>query len=311
MGLAVLLSAGEHVGPYRVDGLLGRGAMGHVYLAWSAPLRRHVALKVLLPEVRDDPEARRRLKQEALTVSLLSHPSIVGIHDYSVSGDRAYLAVDLVDGGTLADLLTHPLPLREVVRLLAPVAAALDHAHSRGVLHRDVKPSNILLTRDGRPVLADFGLLKVAGSTTTEVGTVIGTPHYMAPEQAAGAPIDGRADVYALGVVAYQALTGVLPFDRESAIALLMAHVHDAPPPPRSIAPWLSVDVERALLAALSKAPDERPATAGEFIRLLATSGASAAGGWARLRAATRALAASTSAAALVLAFGLRLAGIT
>jgi serine/threonine-protein kinase len=264
--VGILISAGERVGPYRVDGLLGRGAMGNVYLAWSAVLRRYVALKVLLPEVRDDPEARRRFRQEAVTVAQLDHPSIVGVHDYSAAGEYAYLAADLVDGGTLADRLTGPLPLREVIELLAPVAAALDHAHAHGVLHRDVKPTNILLTRDGRPVLADFGLLKIAGSTGTAVGTVLGTPQYMAPEQANGGTVDGRADIYALGVIAYQALTGALPFEGESAVALMLAHVNVAPPPPRSVAPWLSRDVERVLLAALAKSPANRPPTAGEFL---------------------------------------------
>ena len=272
--VGVLLGAGERIGPYRVDGLLGRGAMGHVYLAWSSRLRRHVALKVLLPEVRHDPEALRRLRQEAIMVSRLAHPAILSVHDWDVDGEHAYLAADLVDGGTLEDLLGCPLPPRRVVELLGPIAAALDHAHARGILHRDVKPANILLTRDGRPVLADFGLLKMAGTTTTQTGSVLGTPHYMSPEQASGAPVDGRADVYALGVVAYQALTGSLPFERDSAIALLMAHVHEPPPPPRSIAPWLPVHIEQALLAALAKSPADRPATAGELIARLSGAGA-------------------------------------
>ena len=244
--------------------------MGTVYLAWQESLERHVALKVLPPEVRGDPEALRRLRQEAVIAGRLRHPSIVAVHDYGWDGEIAYLVTDLVEGGTLADRLGRPLPLEEVLELLRPVAAALDYAHGQGVLHRDVKPTNILLTPDGRALLADFGLVKVVGTAQTLAGVVLGTPHYMAPEQASGGELDGRADTYALGVVAYQALTGALPFERETGLALLLAHLRDDPPPPRRLAPWLSSETEAALLAALAKSPALRPASAIEFLDRLA-----------------------------------------
>lgn len=298
-GLQGQLVPGDRVGQYRVDGVLGQGAMGTVYLAWQESLERHVALKILPPEVRGDPEALRRLRQEAVIAGRLRHPSIVAVHDYGWDGETAYLVTDLVEGGTLADRLGEPLPLADVLDLLRPVAAALDFAHAEGVLHRDVKPTNILLSRDGRAVLADFGLVKVVGTAQTLAGVVLGTPHYMAPEQASGGELDGRADIYALGVVAYQALTGALPFEGESGLALLLAHLRDDPPPPRRRAPWLAPETEAALLSALAKSPALRPPTALEFLERLAGA-ATARRTHPRIRGLVRSLGSAAAAVAVL-----------
>jgi len=209
-----LLTGVSRVGPYRVDGLLGRGGMATVYLGYHESLERPVAIKVM-PAAVTGTLALKRLRQEAVTVAKLRHPHILGVYDYGIDRGLAYLVTDLVDGGTLEQRLVAPLDLPEVVAVLAPIASALDHAHGQGVLHRDVKPGNILLRSDGTPVLADFGLVKVlAGSDNpTESNMVMGTPAYMAPEQGTGEDLTLAADVYSLAVTAYHALAGRLPFD--------------------------------------------------------------------------------------------------
>ncbi|MCW8141818.1 MAG: serine/threonine protein kinase, partial [Planctomycetota bacterium] len=251
----------ERIGGYRVLRELGRGGMGVVYLAESLALRRQVALKVLTPG--GDVEAVERFQLEARAVARLRHPHVVGVHEVGRDGPRWFLAMDLVDGESLRARVQRdgPLAPEDAARLLEPIARALHHAHGAGLLHRDVKPHNVLVARDGTPLLADFGLAKDVGADgVTVTGEVMGTPAYMAPEQATAdhARVDRRADVYALGATLYEALTGRPPFVGGSAINVLRQVVEDPPVPPSRLRPGLPRDLETICLTCLEKAPGAR-----------------------------------------------------
>jgi len=251
---------------YQVDRELGRGGMGVVYLARDLALDRLVALKVLPPALAVAADVRERFLREARTAAQLSHPNIVPIHHAEAVEGIAYFAMGYVDGESLGDRLRArgTLPVAEAVRYLREAAWALAYAHARGVIHRDVKPENLLLERGtGRVLVTDFGIARDAtrADNLTRTGHVLGTVHYMSPEQVAGEPLDGRSDLYALGVVGYQLLSGRLPFDGEVATAVLVAHATRPAPSLASVAP----DVPRAVAAVidrcLAKDPEARPAT--------------------------------------------------
>ena len=183
------LEAGTMIGAYRILEQVGRGGMATVYKAYQPALARNVAIKVLPSYLADDEVFRERFRAEAVTIARLRHPNILAVFDFGSQGGVNYIVTEFVDGGTLADQLASPLPAEYVARMLAPVASALDYAHARDVIHRDVKPSNILIARDGTPVVADFGLARMLmGSLPrlTQTGSLVGTPEYMAPEQAGG-----------------------------------------------------------------------------------------------------------------------------
>ncbi len=283
------------LGSYRLLEQVGQGGMATVYRAIQPGLDREVAVKVL-PAILASQESRERFRREARTVAHLRHPNVVTVFDYGEDESVPYLVCEFVDGGTLASRLAAPLPLHEVVSLLRPVADALDYAHHHSVLHRDVKPSNILLTAEGVPVLADFGVAKMLGrvatpaeggtstflNTLTEPGTLQGTPAYMAPEHATGQPVGEAADLYSLAVVAYEMLTGRVPFDGETPLTVLLAHANAALPSPQSLNPELPDAAEAALLRGLAKQPEQRFPTATAFIdaldAALATTALPAAG---------------------------------
>jgi serine/threonine-protein kinase len=256
-------------GQYFVEREIGHGGMGVVYLAREVRLERPVALKVLPPALAARPELRERFLREARTAAQLSHPHVVPIHRVDEAGPFVYLAMAYVDGGTVGDRLRERrvLPPEDVARLVREVGWALAYAHARGVIHRDVKPDNILLDRSsGRAMVTDFGIAHVTGTDgATGEGIVMGTAHYMSPEQASGESLDGRSDLYALGVVAYQALTGRVPFDAPTVHALLARHLTQPPPPLDGIAPRL----ERVILRCLEKSADDRPATGEALADLL------------------------------------------
>src|SRR5262245_24082108 len=227
----------ERLGPYVLLGLLGRGGMGDVYLAHDPALRRQVALKVLPPELADDPELAARFHAEAAAAAAVQHPAVVGVYYHGQDGPWHYFAMQYVPGESLQQRLDRRgrLPLGEALALLEDCLRGLGAAHEAGLVHRDVKPANVLLdTRGGRPraLLADFGLVKrVEGTQHTATGVVLGTVEYMAPEQGQGLPVDGRADLYSLGVVAYRMLAGRLPLRGRSAAELLFKHSFERPPP--------------------------------------------------------------------------------
>ena len=262
------LEPGTEVGPYRIIEQVGQGGMALVYKAHQASLSRYIALKVLPPRLANDPDFLARFYEEAVRVAALRHPNILTVIDYGESNGVTYLVSEFVEGGTLAAQMGRPLPASYVSEVLGPIASALDYAHSRGVIHRDVKPSNILLALDGRPLLTDFGIARMVtpDDDASDLGAITGTPTYMAPEQGSGRPL-AASDIYSVGVVAYEMLTGRPPFEGYTPIAVLSAHQNDPVPPPRSINPDISPAVEAALLKGLARNPDARFRTSGALVR--------------------------------------------
>ena len=265
------LRAGTELGPYRIVECIGRGGMATVYKAHHAALDRFVAIKVLPDFFAEEPEYLERFQQEARSVARLKHPNILDVFDFGQDDGVTYLVLELVSGGTLTDRLGGQMDLQDVVAILKPIAGALDYAHSQGVLHRDIKPSNILIHGDGTPVLADFGLAKMAESARklTASGMVLGTPEYMSPEQAAGQQIGPPSDIYSLGIVAYEMLTGRVPFQADTPVAVLLSHLNSAVPAPHELSGELSRHLEAALRKALAKIPADRFRSASEFVAAL------------------------------------------
>jgi serine/threonine protein kinase len=267
---------GHVIGNYRILGELGQGGMGAVYHAIHVTQGHHVALKVLTPLLANNDDFSNRFLRETEVMRRLRHPYIVQLYEAGRAVGILYIAMELLEGGSLADRLSkgRPLDLSIAVLGLSQVASALDYAHCQGVVHRDVKPSNILFARDGRAVVGDFGIAALAGaSRLTQTGAAIGTPEYTSPEQARGlAQPDGRADIYSLGVVAYQMFTGRLPFERENSWAVLLAHLNEPPPPLQRWNPTVSLAVQTAVLRALEKSPDRRYATMGQFAHAVAAA---------------------------------------
>jgi serine/threonine protein kinase len=248
------------VGRYKIIRLLGRGGMAVVFLAQDLVLEREVAIKVLPPDMSHDTKLIPRFHQEARTAAKLDHPNIIPIYRVESEAGLNYFVMKYVNGRPLDQVLDDgPLPVAQARRVLREAALALGHAHQRKVVHRDVKPANIMLEADGRVVLTDFGISKAAqgSSQLTGTGAIIGTPHYMAPEQAKGLEVDGRADQYALAIVGHQLLTGKVPFDG-TAHSILYKQVFEPPPPVIQVRPDTPKDLSRALERALSKDPEQR-----------------------------------------------------
>ena len=293
------LEAGTNIGPYRVMEQIGRGGMATVYKAHQASLARYVAIKVLPSFFAEDEGFRERFQQEAIAIARLRHPNILQVMDYGQHEGTSYIVTEFVDGGTLADQVGTQLPVDYVVKVLTPIASALDYAHARDILHRDVKPSNVLMARDGTPMLSDFGLAKMVGSMPrlTVSGATVGTPEYMAPEQGAGETLGPAADQYALAVVAYELLTGRVPFSAETPLAVLIAHMHKPLPLPRSVNPALPEAVELALLKGLAKDPGDRYPSAGAMMHAIGEAARTGIAPAAALVAAPTAAPAAAAAA--------------
>ena len=228
-------------GRYSLDRELGRGGMGVVFLARDVALDRLVAIKLLPPSLAADPELRARFLTEARTAAKLSHPNIVPIHAVEEHGDLVFFVMGYVDGGTLGSRVRRggPLPTVELTRAIQEVAWALGHAHARGVIHRDVKPDNVLFEREtGRALVTDFGIARVvAAGDTPPSGAVRGTPQYMSPEQASGGAVDARSDLYSLGVTAFFAATGRLPFESGTVEGFVAKHAAEPAPPLAPLVP--------------------------------------------------------------------------
>jgi serine/threonine protein kinase len=254
-------------GRYEITNLLGRGGMAVVFLAQDLTLERQVAIKVLPPDMTLDTKLIPRFQQEAKTAAKLDHPNIIPIYRVESEAGLNYFVMKYVTGHSLEQMLDKgPLPIELARRVLRDAAMALGHAHKRGIVHRDVKPANIMLETDGRVVLTDFGISKAleGGSALTGTGAIIGTPHYMAPEQAKGHEVDGRADQYSLAVVGHQILTGKQPFEGSSH-SILYKHVFEPPPRIFEVRPDAPADLCAALDRALSKEPEKRFASMEEF----------------------------------------------
>lgn len=260
---------GSQVGQYVIEEKLGQGGMATVYKARHQRLDRLVAIKVLHPAFKDDESFLRRFTREAQVVARLEHPNIVPVYDFAEFEGHPYLVMRYVDGETLKDAESRgQLSLTEINRIAQGVAAALDYAHGQGVLHRDVKPSNILLTKGGGVYMADFGLARMtqAGESTMSQDMIMGTPQYISPEQAKGVKeLDGRTDIYSFGIVVYEMLTGQVPFQSDTGYSIIHAQIFDPPPNPSSLNDKISPQMEAVLLQVLSKEPEDRYATAGEF----------------------------------------------
>ncbi len=259
------------LGRYKVFKELGRGSMGVVYLGKDPTIQRFVAIKTMRLDEIDDhdklQEVKTRFFQEAESTGRLSHPNIVTIFDAGEEDDLGYIAMEMLQGTTLKQWSRKPnlLPLTKMIPILATVADAMDYAHQQGVVHRDIKPANIMLTTDEVVKIMDFGIAKMATSSKTQTNIVLGTPTYMSPEQISGKKVDGRSDIFSLGVVMFELLAGRPPFIADNISALLFAIAHTPHPSVKAIRPDLSPIVKKALDRALQKDPVHRYRRAGEF----------------------------------------------
>ena len=270
------VTPGTLLGRYRLLERAGAGGMSEVWRAEDQTLHRTVAVKVIHDPIAADPTFAERFLREARLVAGLEHPNILSVYDFGTAPlggkDVSYLVMPLVSGGSLKESIRGPVPPAEAVPWLAAIAAALDHAHSKGILHRDVKPGNVLLDACGRPLLADFGLARSADSVSglTATGTVMGTPSYMAPEQAMGKALDARADQYALACIAFEMLTGRVPFKADTPLAVLHQHVSVPPEPVTSFVGGLPPGVDDVLSRGLAKDASRRYGSCTEFVSALA-----------------------------------------
>lgn len=276
---------GQSLGTCAIQRLIGRGGMGAVYLAQQIRPRREVAVKVFMPalllETQQRAEFLARFRREADAVAALDHINIVPLYEYGEQNELAYLVMPYVTGGTLRELLEKRgiLPLNDVVLIIEQAAAALDYAHEQGIIHRDLKPGNILFHADGRVLLADFGLAKIVNeaveptdetpSGITSAGTIIGTPEYFSPEQSTGNLVDRRTDIYSLGIVLYQMLSGHVPFTGATPVAIAVKHTTEEPPSLLQYNSAIPHSVEAVIMKAIAKKPDQRYNNAGELARAL------------------------------------------
>ena len=274
----MLLEAGSSLGPFRIVCLMGRGGMAAVYKAYEPELDRHVALKVLPTAFLHDREFAKRFEREAKVIAKLEHPHIVPIHRFGIDSDIPWMSMRLLRIETLADLLEKGrVGSHRMIAVLSQVAEALDYAHRRGVVHRDVKPGNILFDAEECAYVGDFGIARIAEASIvlTQTGTITGTPQYMSPEQALGKRVDHRTDVYALGVIAYEMVTGRIPFAADNVMALLMQHAREPVPVPAPSE--ASASVVDAILRCLEKDPARRWSSASAFVNALADGFAASA----------------------------------
>ena len=260
-------------GDYEIDRELARGGMGVVYVATEIGLRRRVAIKVLPPALTFGQGAIERFRREARTAAALDHPNIIPIYRVSAGGELLWYSMKLLEGKSLDTILEERerLEFQETVATLDQVADALDYAHQHGVIHRDIKPGNIILDERGRVTVTDFGIAKeIQEASVSASGRLLGTPHYMSPEHYRGSEISGGADQYSLGVVAFQCLGGRVPFDAATAYELLNKHVAEAPPPLSDLRRDLSPNTYTAIDRALAKRPEDRFASVTDFVNALA-----------------------------------------
>ena len=276
----------DSIGRYQIVRELGRGAMGVVYLANDPNIGRAVAIKTIrLAEVHK-PEERERLRErlfrEARSAGMLSHPGIVTIYDVDQQGDLAYITMEFVNGPTLDWVLSQEIAITpsQMFSVLGQTAAALDYAHSKGIVHRDIKPANVMIASDGATKVTDFGIAKITTNEhLTITGTIVGTPHYMSPEQVQGLEVDGRSDQFSLSVIAYEMLTGEKPYTGEHLTTVVYKIVAEEPPAPRRLNTTLTADIENVLRRGMAKRPEGRYATCQEFSMALETA-CTASPGW-------------------------------
>ncbi len=270
---------GKTIGKYQILNKLGSGGMAEVYKGYQENLDRYVAIKFMHAFLSEDQDFLHRFKREARAMASLRHPNIVRVFDFDTYGDSYYLVMEYIEGGTLKERLAAArqakelLPLEQARQIAIEMADALAYAHDRGMIHRDIKPANIMVDREtGKAVLTDFGIVKLAGgqaSAVTVTGALIGTPAYMSPEQALGEKGDTRADIYSLGIVLFQMVTGRLPFDADTPLAVVMKQVNDPAPLPMDFNPNVPLGLQEVILKSLAKNPDDRYQTAAEMAAAL------------------------------------------
>jgi serine/threonine protein kinase len=262
---------GQTLGQYRLVERIGRGGMATVYKAYQPSLDRYVAVKVLPAYLGHDPGFAARFQREARAIARLNHPHVLPVYDSGQEGELSYIVMRYVEGGTLKERLGKPLRLNEAVEIISQVGGALDYAHRQEVIHHDVKPSNVLIDAEGWALLADFGLAKIAEASVqiTKTGVGVGTPAYMSPEQGQGKRVDGRSDIYSLGIMLFEMLTGQVPFEADTPLAVLIKHLTAALPLPREINPDIPEPVERVILKAVAKAPEDRYRRGSEMVEAL------------------------------------------
>jgi ligand-binding sensor domain-containing protein/predicted Ser/Thr protein kinase len=262
------LQPGQMLGSYQITNQIGKGGMATVYKAYQASMDRYVALKVVAGQLTDDPNFMQRFRQEARLIARLEHPHILPVYDFGEADDIPYMVMRFLDAGTLTERLdAGQLALPDIDRIFSQLADALEYAHENGVIHRDIKPSNAMLDKRGDVFLTDFGIAKMleGSSGLTATGAITGTPAYMSPEQAQGQKVDQRSDIYSLGIVLFEMLTGRVPFEAETPLAVLFKQIQDPPPPLSRVRPDLPYTLEPVLLRALAKNPAERYASMSDF----------------------------------------------
>jgi serine/threonine-protein kinase len=261
-------------GRYRIVRKLGSGGMADVYMAEDQQLGRRVALKVLHRRFAEDEQFVERFRREASSAAGLSHPNVVSIFDRGEWDGTYYISMELVEGRTLKDIVREKgaAPPEAAVDITLQILRAARYAHQRGIVHRDIKPHNVLIDDDGRVRVTDFGIARAGTSDITETGSVMGTAQYLSPEQAQGRPVDERADLYAIGIVLYELLTGQVPFDAEQPVSVALKQVSELPVPPANLVPAIPPAIDAVVLHALEKEPDRRYQSADEFIAALETA---------------------------------------
>src|SRR6266566_4225900 len=280
----------RYIGKYRVKSVLGRGGMGAVYLAEQPGLDREVAIKELIQSA--DPVSLRRFLHEAQVMARTSHPNLVQVHDMELMGDINYLVLEFVRGRSLRDWMNQtPLPPPQVFAVMHGVLQALDYAHRHAIVHRDMKPENVLISDEGDVKVADFGIARLTddsggvGGTATKTGTTVGTPQYMSPEQVASSKVDGRSDLYSAGIMFYELVVGQPPFtasDADGPFTLMAKHVQAPPKPPSVFRPGLNPELEQVILKSLSKRPEDRFQSGHEFDDAMSRVADQMCPGWQR-----------------------------
>ncbi len=257
-------------GRYKIIRTIGVGGMAIVYEAIDLATGNHVAIKTLKDSISDNPQALRRFINESKAVAMLSHPNIVKILDVSVKTEHKFIVMEYINGITLREYMTRKgaLNWREALAFITQILLALDHAHMKGVIHRDIKPQNIMVVEGGVIKVADFGIAKIPDAeTVTMIDHAVGTIYYISPEQAKGKKIDSRSDIYSLGVMFYEMVTGKLPFTAENAYAIMHKHINESPTPPTKLNPKLPLGIEQIILLAMEKSVSDRYQSASQMIR--------------------------------------------
>ena len=279
----------RYIGKYRVKGEIGRGGMGAVYLAEQPGLGREVAIKELIQSA--DPTSLKRFLQEAQVMARTSHPNLVQVHDMELQGNTNYLVLEFVKGRSLRDWINaSPIQPPQVFAVMHGVLQALDYAHRHAIVHRDVKPENVLISDEGIVKVADFGIARLTddsgvGGTATKTGTTVGTPLYMSPEQVSSSKVDGRSDLYSAGIMLYELVAGQPPFtatEADGPFTLMAKHVQAPPKPPSVFRPGLNPELEQVILKSLAKRPDDRYQTGQEFDREISRVADQMCPGWQR-----------------------------